>query len=811
MDLPKSDKSQNEQDKLRRLREENARLKELLTQHGITWEEPTAAAPVPAPTESAPAPTHFTTDDKIVLFRRLFRGREDVYPQRWESAKGTSGYSPACGNEWKPGICHKPRVKCGDCNQRQLLPVNDQVIYDHLAGKQTIGVYPLLSDDNCYFLTADLDEADWREDAKAFMQSCRELGIPAVLEISRSGNGAHAWIFFAEPVPAREARQLGAALISYTCDRTRQLTLASYDRLFPNQDTIPKGGFGNLIALPLQKQPRESGRSVFVDEQLQPHSDQWAFLASIRPMSRRELEDTILQASGSRHPLDVAFATEEGDGKPWQRLSPVSSRISGPLPESLTLVLANQIFIAKAELPQPLANRLVRLAAFQNPEFYKAQTMRLPVWNKPRIIGCAENFPQHIGLPRGCLDAVLELLQENDIHPELQDERLARRKVTAKFTGSLRKDQKAAVREMLKHEVGVLCAPTAFGKTVAAAALIARRKVSTLVLVHRTELLRQWQERLAGFLEISKGGLGVIGGGKKKPSGKIDIAVMQSLSRRKDLGELLDQYGQIIIDECHHLSAFSFEAILKQAKARFVVGLTATPIRRDGHHPIIFMQCGPIRHSAARLETAPAQLEVWPKLLFAPEIPPDSPIQDVFRILANDVMRNRRIAGDVLAAYREGRKVLVLTERTDHLPLLQEALGDQVEHCFILHGRLSRKQRMEVFAELDALDDSAPRVLLATGRLIGEGFDHPPLDTLVLAMPISWKGTLQQYAGRLHREHADKQDVRIYDYAETDQPQLARMWDKRQRGYRAMGYEIKPMKSITLGNDTNLIEDDSQF
>lgn len=643
------------------------------------------------------------------------------------------------------------------------------------------------------------------------MQSCRELGIPAALEISRSGNGAHAWIFFAEPVPVREARQLGAALISHTCDRTRQLALASYDRLFPNQDTLPKGGFGNLIALPLQKQPRELGRSVFVDEQLQPHADQWAFLASIRPMSRRELENTILQVSGGRHPLDVAFATEEGDGKPWQRLSPVSSRISGPLPESLTLVLANQIFIAKAELPQPLANRLVRLAAFQNPEFYKAQTMRLPVWNKPRIIGCAENFPQHIGLPRGCLDAVLELLQENDIHPELQDERLARRKVTAKFTGSLRKDQKAAVREMLKHEVGVLCAPTAFGKTVTAAALIARRKVSTLVLVHRTELLRQWQERLAGFLEIPKGGLGVIGGGKKKPSGKIDIAVMQSLSRRKDLGELLDQYGQIIIDECHHLSAFSFEAILKQAKARFVVGLTATPIRRDGHHPIIFMQCGPIRHSAARLETAPAQLEVWPKLLFAPEIPPDSPIQDVFRILANDVMRNRRIAGDVLAAYREGRKVLVLTERTDHLPLLQEALGDQVEHCFILHGRLSRKQRMEVFAELDALDDSAPRVLLATGRLIGEGFDHPPLDTLVLAMPISWKGTLQQYAGRLHREHADKQDVRIYDYAETDQPQLARMWDKRQRGYRAMGYEIKPMKSITLGNDTNLIEDDSQF
>ncbi len=784
----------NEHDELRQLREENARLKDLLTRHGIAWEEPTAPVTPSAPTESAPVQNHFTTEDKIALFRRLFRGREDVYPRRWESAKGTSGYSPACGNEWKPGICRKPRVKCGDCSQRQLLPVTDHVIYDHLAGKMTIGLYPLLTDDNCYFLAVDFDEADWREDAKAFLHSCHELGIPAALEVSRSGNGAHAWIIFAEPVPAREARHLGASLISHTCNRIHQLSLASYDRLFPNQDTLPKGGFGNLIALPLQKHPRELGRSVFVNEHLQPYPDQWAFLASIRPLSRRDLEVAILRTCGGSHPLDVAYAMEEEGNKPWQCHSRQQVRIAGPLPESLTLVLANQIFIAKDNLPQSLANRLIRLAAFQNPEFYKAQAMRLPVWNKPRVIGCAENYPQHIGLPRGCLDAVLDLLQKNDIHPKLQDERLQGCKLTAKFAGTLRKDQKIAVMEMLKHEVGVLCAPTAFGKTVTAAALIARRKVSTLVLVHRTELLRQWQERLNGFLEFPKGDLGVIGGGKKKPSGKIDIAVMQTLSRREYLGELMDQYGQIIIDECHHLSAFSFEAILKQAKAQYIVGLTATPIRRDGHHPIIFMQCGPIRHSAAKPETAPAQLEVWPKVLLAPDIPPDSAIQDVFRILANDEIRNERIAGDVFAAYGEGRKVLVLTERTDHLSLLREALRDKVEHCFVLHGRLSKKQRTAVFAELDALGESAPRVLLATGRLIGEGFDHPPLDTLVLAMPISWKGTLQQYAGRLHREHAHKQDVRIYDYAETDQSQLARMWSKRQRGYRAMGYEIKPME-----------------
>ncbi len=776
---------------LQRLHEENSRLKVLLAEHGIQWEESDPAIKTPPETETSeirsPQPS---TAGKVALFRRLFRGRIDVYPLRWKSAKGKSGYSPVCGNEWKSGVCNKPRIKCGDCDHRLLLPVTDQVIYGHLAGQHTVGVYPLLADDTCCFLAADFDKVEWREDARALMQSCHELNIPAALEISRSGNGAHIWIFFSDPVPAREARQLGAALISHTCNRTRQLSLSSYDRLFPNQDTLPKGGFGNLIALPLQKQPREHGCSVFVDENYVPYSDQWAFLASITPMPRFELENAILRATGDRHTLDVAFVTEENKHKPWQVATPDSKRISSPLPESLKLILANQIFIAKADLTQPLTNRLIRLAAFQNPEFYKAQAMRLPVWNKPRIIDCAENFTQYIGLPRGCLDAVQELLQQNDIRAEIQDERVAGCKVSVKFIGKLRKDQKAAVKAMLKQEVGVLHAPTAFGKTVSSAALIAQRKVSTMILVHRTELLRQWQERLTSFLELPKDTLGLLGGGKKKLTGKVDISVMQSLSRLEDLAELFNRYGQIIVDECHHLSAFSFEAILKQAKARYVIGLTATPFRRDGHHPIIFMQCGPIRHSAPHPENAPAHLEVLPRNLSAPEIPTGSDIQGIFSILTNDTSRNRRIAQDIMLAYQEGRKILVLTERTEHLELLQEAISDDIKHCFLLHGRLSKKQRMGTLAELVELDGSTPLVLLATGRLIGEGFDHPPLDTLVLAMPISWKGTLQQYAGRLHREHTEKHDVRIYDYVEQDQPQLVRMWDKRKRGYHAMGYQI---------------------
>ena len=559
---------------------------------------------------------------------------------------------------------------------------------------------------------------------------------------------------------------------------------------------MPKGGFGNLIALPLQKRRREQGCNIFVDDNLQPYDDQWHFLSSIQSMSRTDLEDAILHSTSGRSALDVAFPLDEEDSAPWLRHASANAKISGPLPKSLNLVLANQIFIAKADLPQPLSNRLIRLAAFQNPEFYKTQAMRLPVWNKPRIIGCAENFPLHIGLPRGCLDQTLELLAENNIHVTIQDERLPGHEIEVAFNGTLREDQREALQAMLKYDVGVLCAPTAFGKTVTAAALIARRRVNTLVLVHRTDLLRQWRERLTSFLDFPRDDYGIIGGGKKKVNGGIDIAVMQSLSRQEHLTELLDTYGQIIVDECHHVSAFSFEAILKQCKTRYVVGLTATPVRRDGHQPIIFMQCGPIRHSAGQSETSPANLTVSVRYLSAPIIPPDSPIQEVFRMLVTSVDRNTHILEDVLTAYNEGRKVLVLTERTEHVALLKDAIADNVRHCFVLHGRLSKKQRGKIYEELSGLSPATPHVILATGRLIGEGFDHPPLDTLVLAMPISWKGTLQQYAGRLHREHMDKEDIRIYDYVEQNQPRLARMWEKRHRGYRAMGYKIEVVDSL---------------
>lgn len=780
-----------ELDPLVALQAENKRLIALLEEHGVDWRRDTNGSGSPT-AQPPPDPTHISTNEKVALFRRLFRGRTDVYPVRWESkGSGKSGYAPACANEWVAGVCQKPRIKCGDCASRLLIPLTDEVIYAHLSGKHVVGVYPLLADDSCHFLAVDFDEADWRQDALAFKRSCLELGVPVALEISRSGNGAHAWIFFKAKVYARDARRLGTAVISFTCMKMRQLELTSYDRLFPNQDIMPKGGFGNLIALPLQKRPRENDCSVFVDDDLRPHMDQWAFLSTMELMDSADIEASILRATGGVHPLDVTFVDDEDLATPWKRTSSAKQKLTGKMPASLTVTLANLIYFEKMDLPQALANRLVRLAAFQNPDFYKAQAMRMSVWDKPRVIGCAENYPQHIALPRGCLEAAKVLLADNNIKFSLYDERFSGTPIEVTFKGTLRPDQEVSVQAMLGYETGVLCAPTAFGKTVTAAALIAKRGVNTLILVHRTELLKQWQERLQTFLGVGKGVIGVIGGGKSKPTGLIDIAVMQSVSRQGEVNALVEGYGQVIVDECHHVGAVSFDAILKKVKAKFVQGLTATPVRRDGQQPIIFMQCGPIRHTATSPPSAPHDLQVTARYQQARlAVPPDSGIQDVFRYLANDQARTKVVAEEIMRPFGQGRKVLVLTERTEHLHSILRALDGAVTPPFVLHGRMTKKLRSSVIAELNSLPEDAPRILLATGKLVGEGFDHPALDTLVLAMPVSWRGTLQQYAGRLHRDHATKTDVRIVDIVDTGHPALVKMWEKRQVGYKAMGYRI---------------------
>src|SRR3984893_1242255 len=544
---------------------------------------------------------------KIALFRNLFRGREDVYPRRFESRKtGRTGYQPVCANEWVQGICEKPRIKCSDCPRQRFLAVTDEAVLWHLSGHDkegkdfVMGIYPMLQDETCFFFAVDFDKEVGGEDAKAFCQACRYLNVPAALERSRSGNGAHIWIFFDQAIPASLARKLGSHILTETMERRPDIGLNSYDRFFPNQDTLPKGGFGNLIALPLQKRARESGNSLFLDEDFAPYSDQWAFLSTIRRIGRPAVEALVRSAEATDRIVGVRHALADDDEPlPWTL--PPSRRhkepaVLDPLPAKLELVLSDGIYIAKDVLSPSLRNLLVRLAAFQNPEFYKAQAMRLPTYDKPRIIACAEDHPTHISLPRGCLSDVKELLSELKIDYVVRDERSSGPPLTVEFRGELHNEQLAAASAMLAHDTGVLSASTAFGKTVIAAWLISQRRVNTLVLVHRRHLLEQWIQRLYTFLDLHPRSIGYIGGGRRKPSGMIDVALLQSLVRQGGVEDRVAEYGHLIVDECHHLSAYSFEQVARRAKAKFVAGLSATVTRKDGHHPIVFMQCGTVRH-----------------------------------------------------------------------------------------------------------------------------------------------------------------------------------------------------------------------
>ena len=769
----------------------------------MVWQPGVSGSLNPAVTNQSPPAA------KITLFRSLFRGREDVYPRRFESRKtGKSGYSPACANEWVPGVCEKPRIKCTDCLQRRFFPITDEVIGWHLSGRDArgqdfvMGVYAMLQDETCFFLAADFDDEDWQPDAAAFLETCRRIEVPAVLERSRSGNGGHVWFFFDEAIPASLARKLGSHILTETMERRPEIGLHSYDRLFPNQDTLPKGGFGNLIALPLQKQVRARGNTEFLDDKFNPHADQWAFLASVRPVSRARVEALVREAESKGRIIGVRVAImEEDDDSPW--IAPPSRRqkhppIAGPLPERIELILGDQIYVSKEGLPPGIRNRLLHLAAFQNPEFYRAQAMRLSTYDKPRVIACAEDHPKHYALPRGCLDDVREMLKEVKIEPVIRDERFGGVPLKVAFCGALRPEQQTAAADLLRHDTGVLAATTAFGKTVVATWLIAQRGVNTLVLVHRQQLLEQWVERLSTFLGLSAKSIGCLGGGRKKLTGGLDVALMQSLVRKEVVDDRVADYGHIIVDECHHISARSFELAVRRAKAKFVPGLSATVARKDGHHPIIFMQCGPVRHRVDAKTQAAARPFTHHVMVrptnFRAAMPadPDARLEfnGLYEALTKDERRNAMICDDVVGAVNQGRSPLVLTERTEHLLHLAERLSPRVPHLVQLRGGQGRKVVAAASARLAEIPESEGRVILATGKYIGEGFDDSRLDTLFLALPVSWRGTIAQYAGRLHRLHDGKLEVRVYDYADLNVPMLSRMFDKRCHGYESLGYTI---------------------
>lgn len=819
--------NETEYDELKRLRIENARLRSLLVRHGITIDEPTTPSPQKPP---------LTLDDKVNLFRSLFQGREDVFARRWFSpTTGKSGYQPVCSREWNREYCNKKKYKCAECPNREFQPLGYNDIYRHLEGKDAhgrdvLGVYAILEDNMCNFLCCDFDDKScvhgYQDDVRAYVSVCRDWKISAYIERSRSGNGAHAWILFSEPIPAQQARRLGNAILTEAMEREGRMSFKSYDRFFPNQDFMPQGGFGNLVALPLQGKARKNGNSVFVDDDFIPFADQWAYLQEMRKMSPADVERLI--SKYDKEPLGELSKSSES--APWERPMPKPMK-SNDFPVRITIIRSSGIYVPIKGLSAKAINHLKRLAAFKNPEFYAKLGMRLPIYNLPRIISCSEMADDYLILPRGCEESAIEFFKDNKIEVDIEDKTTRGISIEVDFNGELYQEQKLAIKELARHRCGTLYATTAFGKTVTAAAMIARKKVKTLILVHTKALLDQWRERLSEYLltdfqpEKQPRGrrcrkkfrqFGALSSTENTLNGKIDIALLQSCISDNEVKPIVRNYGMVIVDECHHAPAVNFERVLREVNARYVYGLTATPIRKDGHQPIIFMQCGEIRYTA---DSMSQQAQQSFRRLLIPRFTSHRNLKadgnnyaQILDELTENESRNKLILDDVAANLAEGRTPIILTARTAHVDLLTEQCRKICPNVIRLVGNDSAKAKREVMEKLSLVPAEDPLVVVATGKYVGEGFDLPRLDTLMLAQPVSWKGLIAQYTGRLHRNYPDKTETRIYDYIDLRVPVCDSMYRKRLHGYKSVGYSIAVVnESLFAEPTTETIFDSTNF
>ena len=741
-----------------------------------------------------------TNEEKIDLFLSLFGARRSVYPKLWINLKkGSKGYSPACGNEWVHGLCEKPRVKCSDCPNQNFPTLDHSAVHSHLTGRHTIGTYAIREDDSCIFLAADFDGDGWMQDIEAYRRAAEQMGISVAIERSRSGNGGHAWIFFARPVPAVLARRLGTLIVARASSFHQGMKLSTYDRFFPNQDMCPKGGFGNLIALPLQQEPRKSGHTLFLDDNFEPVSDQWVYLASLPKIDLAELQRLLETSCGHEKDSQPTESASLNFDEAALNVIPQAVR-RGDFKGTLKLVRKSQITIPLADVPTSLGAALKRLGTIANPVFYEKQRFRFSTVNIPRFIFCGEEHDDKLVLPRGTLHDIDKLVSKAGGKVEIIDRRPTPATPDLSFIGTLTAIQNAAVDAMLEHEEGVLVAPPGAGKTVMACAAIVRRRTPTLILVHRKQLLDQWSDRLQNFIGLSKNEIHVLGKARY-PDAPVALGMFPTLARSEFPEALLAKYGHVIIDECHHVPAASFEAAMKRCTARYILGLTATPNRKDGLQKILFLQCGPIRHRID-LDHSEEQSRTVFVREFSLGLPAEKdrlPIHQIWEHLIQSGERNRAIASDVSSALKEQRFCALLSDRKEHLNALESLLREKwpEESVYRIDGSTNQKLRTAILGNLRArAAEERPFVLLATASLLGEGFDMPELNTLFLTMPISFKGRLIQYAGRLHRFSEKKKSVRIYDYVEPDHPLTAQMYRKRTTAYREMGYSIQ-----IVGND----------
>lgn len=812
---------------IERLNAENLRLKDLLKKHGISSEP---SEPITEPTRIIDAASE--KERRIGLFMRLFCARKEFYAERWESKDGRTGYALACSNRWKP-ICPKKKdrnIKCYECPEHAWLPLSETVAYRHLVGQDdrgkpfVAGTYALLEDSSCKFLVFDFDDHDgshlpWKEEAVRLREICRNHGIDTALERSRSGNGAHVWIFFDKPIEAKIARKFGAALLSKGAETMHQRDFNTFDRMMPNQDEMPVGGMGSLIALPLQGIPRKQGNSVFVDDDWNVLPDQWGYLEQLKLLSQDIIEKKIAEWGVPTLPVMTDTDETESEEKPWEKSKPIALE-QADIIEPLHITLADCIYIPDQAIKPRTMNRIRKMATFSNPQFYKMQAMRYSTKQIPRRIQCFRDINGYVMLPRGCLNELAERLKSARISYDIEDCRTLGREVNVTFQGSLQSEQIKAAEAMLAHDIGILSAATGFGKTVLGTYFIASRRVNTLILVHNREIMRGWQEDIAKFLQIDeelppeegkrKGKprsiVGRLYAGHDSMHGIIDVAMISSLGRDDSIDERVADYGMVIMDECHHAGAYTFENVLWKLKAKYVYGLTATPMREDGHEKIVFMQLGSVRYRLTEKDRAAMQdfrHEICPRFTaFSPVTQSKPTINDLYKLLIQDKTRNQMLVEDIIAAVNDHRTPLVLTKFKEHARLLHEALQKRGVLSILLIGGGSTKEREDKRDSLKQSSREEGLVLIATGKYIGEGFNFPRLDTLFLTVPVSWKGNIAQYAGRLHRDFDGKENVVIYDYVDVHVKMLERMYQKRLSAYAAMGYTVY---APTGDNGTNVI------
>jgi len=693
----------------------------------------------------------FSKADKISLFRQLFIANELVYAKHWISKDGLKkGYAPATktfrGNDY--------------------IPINDFVIQQHLEGKIRMGTYAVKNQSMCSFLAIDLDKASFTTDARAIDNVCKAMSIIPYFELSKSGNGIHIWFFFFEDVRAKDARILGDLIITRAMDISEGIDMKSYDRLFPNQDYVAPDALGNLIALPLHYGSRSEGKTLFIDiETMQPYVDQWGVLQDVEKILPQKLHRII---------ADYAKLTESTSLMPWE-----IEQEKLVVPKSIHLILYDAIYIEKEVLSKTLLNLLKRMASFYNPEFFIRQKQRLSTYNIPRVVSMYDLNERYIILPRGLYGKLRSFFKKHRVHVSIEDNRLNVKISMREFFLNLRDEQTKAKKEILKNDYSLFIAPPGFGKTAVASAIISERRVGTLILVHKTVLLEQWSKRLSEYFKIDIKSIGVLGKGKKKLNGSLDVATLQSLKNRP---ELIENYSQIIIDEAHHMPAVSFEIPLKKFKGKYVLGLSATPKRKDGMEAIMYLQCGDIVHESVRKSTVKHTLKTITTQY--------DTFMDHFTMMlgeiAEDEIRNRQIIDEIMKLSE--RKILVLSERIEHLNILWHMLDAKGIDAVLLYGGLKTKEKRIQFEKTENAS-----IILSTSSYIGEGIDIGHLDTIIFTMPISYPERIIQYLGRIGRQG---QQCLALDFIDSSVPMLKSSFNKRMKGYKKMGYVLSPVHSL---------------